>query len=378
MKTAEFILDALHQPVLILDGRLQPLIANPSFNRMFGIPPNALEKDFITGFISGAVCEPRLQTLLEPIIASGGEVDGAEVLCTLPTGQRLFLLVNARRIRTVDLPEMILIELRDISKERETEDRIQELNEALLGHVITVDAVNKELESFSHSVSHDLRTPLRFVNRIAHLLLHEPGARLSGTAAQQINMILAATGEMAKLIENLLALSQASQVPMKKRRLDPQKLFQEAAKELLQEQAGCDVEIIIQEMAPCQGDRRLLKEAVMNLLDNAIKFTGQQKDARITIGCTESAAETVYFIQDNGVGFDMNNMDALFVPFHRLHQAADFEGTGIGLALVKRIIERHGGRIWAEAETGKGATFYFTLAKVTPEQYATGQKDPKA
>lgn len=367
MKTAESILSALHQPVLVLDGKLEPLIANPSFKQMFGFPQKDVKWDFVTGFVSGAACEPRLQALLEPIIASDHEVEGAETTCTLPTGQRLFFLVNARRIHMADLPEMILVELRDISKEREVEHRVRELNEALQVHVTTVDLMNQELESFSHSVSHDLRTPLRFVNRIAHLLLHKPGARLSNSATEQVKMILKATSEMAKLIENLMAFSQASQAPMKKRRIDLRVLFQAAAKELLKEQAGWDVEIIIQDLALCQGDRGLLKEAVMNLLENAIKFTGQREGARITIGCSQTAAETVYFIQDNGVGFDMNNMDDLFVPFHRLHHTADFEGTGIGLALVKRIIERHGGRIWAEAEIGKGAVFYFTLGKETAE-----------
>jgi len=361
MKTIEYILDALQQPVLILDGRLQPLIANPSFNRIFGISQKDIKGEFIAKFISGTVCEPRMQALLEPITASGCEVDGAETICTLPTGQRIYLLVNARRIYTPDFPEMILVELRDISKVRETEHRVQELNEILKVHVTTVDAVNKELESFSHSVSHNLRTPLRFVNRIAFLLLHEYGAHLSEGATQQVNMILKATNEMAKLIDCLLLFSETGHVPIRKRRIDLKVLFQEAAKELLQEQVGFDVEIIIQDMTPCQGDRGLLKEVAMNLLENAIKFTGHQKSARITIGCTESATETVYFIKDNGVGFDMKKIDDLFVPFHRLINATDFAGTGIGLALVKRIVERHGGQIWAKAEVGKGATFNFTL-----------------
>ena len=253
--------------------------------------------------------------------------------------------------------------LLDITEEKETELRIQELNDALQEHVITLDAMNKELESYSHSVSHDLRTPLRFVNRIAHLLLHEPGAHLSNEATQQVHMILQATSEMAKLIEDLLVFSQASREPIRKRHMDLQRLFQEVAKELQHVQEGRAVEIVIQDLAPCLGDRTLLKEVVANLLENAFKFTRRCEKAQITIGCTETDDEVVYFVQDNGVGFDMSDSNSLFVPFHRLHKPADFEGTGIGLALVKRVVERHGGRIWALGEIDKGATFYFTLGK---------------
>ena len=241
--------------------------------------------------------------------------------------------------------------------------QIQGLNDALQEHVATIEAVNKELESYSHSVSHDLRTPLRFVNRIAHLLLHEPEAHLSKNATAQVNMILQATGEMAHLIENLLVFSQVSREPLRQRRVDLWRLFQEAVKELQDAEDGCGAEIVIQDLAPCQGDRTLLKEVAVNLMANALKFTRRRDRPRITIGCTETNGETVYFVQDNGVGFDMADLDALFVPFRRLHKQADFEGTGIGLALVKRIIERHGGRIWALGEVDQGATFYFTLGK---------------
>ncbi len=361
MKTAESILNTLHQPVLVLDGMLRTRITNPAFFRAFGIGPTGSEVDFIESFVSGDACEPPLRVILEPLARNGTEVEGAETRCTLPTGRQVFLLVNAQRIRAAGLPEMILVEPRDISKKREADLRIRALNEALEKHAATVEAVNKELESYSHSVSHDLRTPLRFVNRIAHVLLHAPGEPLSKNAADQVNMILQATGEMAQLIERLLVFSQASRVALKRRRMDLRRLFQEVVKELQHAQEGFVVEIVLEEMAPCQGDRTLLKEVVANLLTNALKFTRRRESAKITVGCTETDGETVYFVRDNGVGFDMGDADLLFVPFSRLRKSAEVEGTGIGLALVKRIIERHGGRIWAESEVDKGATFYFTL-----------------
>ena len=249
---------------------------------------------------------------------------------------------------------------------RETDLRVQDLNEALQAHVAIVDAINKELESYSHSVSHDLRMPLRFVNRIAYALLQDSGSHLSYKSSEQVNMILQSTEEMAKLIDDLLPFSWASREPLQKRRVDLQRLFQVVLKKLQHDQetqGHCCADIVIQNLAWGHCDRALMKQVVSNLLENAFKFTRRREKALITIGGMEEMAETIYFVQDNGVGFDMKDLDSLFVPFRRLHKSAGFEGTGIGLSLVKRIIERHGGRVWAEGQVDKGATFYFTLGK---------------
>jgi len=250
----------------------------------------------------------------------------------------------------------------DITEAKESTLKIQNLNVALQKHVAALNEANKDLESYSHFVSHDLRVPLRFVNRIVESLLQEQGASLSKEAVQQMNAILLATGEMEKLIEHLLLFSQSGRMPIRKHPVDLRELFETVARELESTEERGRVEIRIQDLAPCQGDRSLLREVAMNLLANALKFTRPRDPARITIGCTQTEAETIYFVKDNGVGFHMRDAGSLFVPFQRLHKTEDFEGTGIGLALVRRIIERHGGRVWAEGKVGKGTTFYFTLS----------------
>jgi PAS domain S-box-containing protein len=379
MKTAEDIVRTLHQPILVLDGTLRPLIANSAFYRMFGLAPTDLKGKLIREVISGPICKPGLRLVLDPVIASDSDVEDFEVVCTLPTGEQAVVLVNARRIHAgKGVPSTVLVELRDITREKEAERRTERLNEVLQKHVSDVDAANMELESYSDSISHDLKIPLRFMNRIAHLLLEDYGPQLPSGARQQLNMLTECTCQMARLIEKLLVFSRVTRKPMRKRRIDLRRLVEEVLGEQQQEQDGRRIEVMIQDLVPCQADRTLVREVVMNLVANALKFTRRRETARITIGCTETEGETAYFVQDNGVGFDMRDSDLLFLPFHRLHKAADFEGAGIGLALAKRIVERHGGRIWAAGAVDKGATFYFTLSKESAGQHATRTKGATA
>jgi light-regulated signal transduction histidine kinase (bacteriophytochrome) len=193
-------------------------------------------------------------------------------------------------------------------------------------------------------------------------LLQEHGRQLPAGANEKIHLILESTGEMGKLIEDLLVFSHVSYEPMKKRRVDVRRLAREALAES-QEGNGHDVEVVIDELPPCQADRALLKQVFLNLIENALKFTQRCERAEIHVSFTQSNGETVYFIRDNGVGFDSSKSDSMFVAFHRFHRESDFKGSGLGLALVKRIVDRHGGRIWAEGEVNRGSTFYFTLGK---------------
>lgn len=247
---------------------------------------------------------------------------------------------------------MILVELRDITTQRETERRIQELNEALQEHAASLEAINLELEAFTHSVSHDLRTPLRLTNKIAHLLLQDHATRLPDDAVEKVNMILDSTREMAKLIEDLLTFSRVSREPMKKRRVDLGRLARKALEELHEEQLGREVNIEMQDIG--SRPRGPGPQVFVNLLANALKFTRPREKAQVVVGRKTNGGEMVYFVRDNGVGFDMAEYDSLFLPFHRLHKAEAFEGSGVGLALVRRVIERHSGRIWAEGEVDLG------------------------
>jgi signal transduction histidine kinase len=362
MKIAESILRALAEPVLVLDESLRAVMANPAFYEALRIAPGHLEGKSVQELIAGENGEPRLRPILEAVVTNDNNVEDVEIACTIPPHTRKVMTVSARRLTVGEDPtEMVLVELRDITREKESEQRIHDLNDALQQHGADLEEANRDLESFAHSVSHDLRTPLRLTNNIAHLLLRDHGAHLSADAIEKIHAILDSTRQMGKLIEDLLTFSRVSREPLKKRRVDVRRLACEALEQLRADQQGLDAEVVIDDSPPCRADRALLKQVFLNLLANALKFRCPNEKAEIRVGFTQADGETVYFVRDNGVGFDMDHSESIFLAFHRLHKAAGFEGSGVGLALVKRIVERHDGRIWAEGETGRGATLYFTL-----------------
>jgi len=252
----------------------------------------------------------------------------------------------------------------DVEALKQVEGKIQELNNELERRVAErtaqLEVANKELEAFSYSVSHDLRAPLRAVNGFAGIVLQEFSSLLPAEGRLQLERIRGAGLQMGELIDDLLAFSHVSRQSVNRRTLDTNKLAQAVLEELKPQLAGREIEIRTGDLPACHGDRGLLKQVWVNLLSNAVKYT-RGKPAIIEIGCRLENAETVYFVRDNGAGFDMRYARKLFGVFQRLHRSDEFEGTGVGLAIVQRIVHRHGGRIWAEAEPGKGATFYFTL-----------------
>lgn len=244
--------------------------------------------------------------------------------------------------------------------EEELEDRVRERTAQL-------EAAYRELETFSYSVSHDLRTPLRVIDGFGEALLEDYGDRLDDTARDYLRRIRGSTQRMSRLIDDLLNLSQVSRRKVIIQPVDLSALARASFEALRKDEQGHQVAFVCPPTLPADGDPGLLQILFDNLITNAWKFSGNRKRARIELGLQDSLKEQdgpderVYFVRDNGAGFNMAHVGNLFKPFERLHSEAEFGGTGIGLATVQRIVERHGGRIWAEAEVDKGASFFFTL-----------------
>lgn len=231
---------------------------------------------------------------------------------------------------------------------------------ALRHKTAELEAANRELEAFSYSVSHDLRSPLRVIDNHARVALE--AAPSLAPVARSLQGIRGTAQQMGQLVDDLLSFSRLGRQPLHKRATDVSDLVRSVLKDLHDEQEGRTIEISISALPPCEADPAMLKVVFTNLLHNALKFTRNRERAQITVGCERrSGDETVYFVKDNGIGFDMQFTQQLFGMFQRLHREEDIEGTGVGLAIVRRIIDRHGGKIWAEAKPGEGATFYFTV-----------------
>ncbi len=237
-------------------------------------------------------------------------------------------------------------------------DHLEELVEQ---RTTELTAVNKELESFSYSVSHDLRAPLRGIDGFSQALLEDYPDKLDEQGKEYLQRVRSATQRMGELIDDKLNLSRVTRSEMRRETVDLSTLATKVTAELQKTQPGRQVEFVITEGLTVNGDTALLRVALENLFGNAWKFTGRQPKARIEFDVTRHEDKLAYYVRDDGVGFDMTYVDKLFAPFQRLHSADEFPGTGIGLATVQRIILRHGGTVWAEGAVGKGATFYFTL-----------------
>lgn len=220
-----------------------------------------------------------------------------------------------------------------------------------------------ELESFSYSVSHDLRAPLRAVDGFSLALLEDYGPHLPPQAQEYIQRIREGTRSMGALIDDLLEFSRLSRQPLSRRHVDHDSLVQTVLEQLLPAPRPARIHLNIAPLPPSEGDPDLLKQVWLNLLSNALKYSAKRSPPVVEIGCTVTDGISVYWVRDNGVGFDMRYANKLFGVFQRLHRMEDYEGTGVGLAMVARIVARHGGRVWAEAEIDQGATFFFTLCK---------------
>ncbi len=251
-------------------------------------------------------------------------------------------ILNARLYRTLQATNETL--------ERRVADRTAEL-----------EAANKELEAFSYSVAHDLRAPLRAMDGFSRLVVEDFGPHIPEEGQRYLHLVRDNAQQMGRLIDDLLTFSRLGRKPLEKQHVNTADLVQGVVKDLQHEHAGREVKIHVGNLPDCSADPALLKQVFANLLSNALKFTRNRQEPSIEVQSRTDGSGPIYFVKDNGVGFDMQFAGKLFGVFQRLHRAEEYEGTGVGLAIVQRIIHRHGGRAWAESEVDKGATFYFTL-----------------
>jgi signal transduction histidine kinase len=298
------------------------------FNWMFGL--FAL---FIAG--CGTTHLMEVWTLWHPSYWLAGVIKGGTALASIGTAAMMIPLLP----RAVKLP---------------SPEQLEAANRDLT-------AVNRELETFSYSVSHDLRAPLRAIDGFARALTEDYGATLDPEAQRFLGVIRNNATRMGQLIDDLLALSRSGRKSLERGPLDVESVARAVVEELRAAEPGREIEVTIGRLPPAHGDRGLVHQLLVNLIANAFKFTRGRPGARVEIGARSADAGTEYYVRDNGVGFDMRYADKLFGVFQRLHRAEEFDGTGVGLALVQRIVHRHGGRVWADARVDHGATFTFTL-----------------
>ncbi len=258
----------------------------------------------------------------------------------------------ARLILAVDLTE----HLRD---ERLLRESREELEQRVKERTAQLEAANRELETFSYSVSHDLRAPLRAIDGFSRLVVEESRGQLPAPAQEYLAVVRESARQMGVLIDEMLAFSKLSRQPLNRVPIPMGALARQALDLLHFEQADRKLEIHLHDLPDCEGDPVLLRQVFVNLISNALKFTRNREAAEVTIGF--HPPEGAYYVRDNGTGFDMAHSGKLFGVFQRLHTVQEYEGTGIGLANVQRIVQRHGGRVWADAAPGKGATFFFTV-----------------
>jgi PAS domain S-box-containing protein len=353
----------LGEGVVISEGE-RIIFVNDALCRIYGY--SAAELLTLPSFLELVVPEERaeLTARLRRRLVGESLADQGETTILRKNGERINIEYAVKLVKTADRAQLFAI-VRDITERKWAEEEIRRLNAELEQRVIErtaqLEAANKELEAFSYSVSHDLRAPLRAVDGFSRILLEEYASQLVPTAQRYLQLVRGNVRQMGQLIDDLLTFSRLSRQPLRKQTVAPADLVRRVLADLHAEQAGRRVETVIGELPPCQADPALLRQVLVNLLANALKFTRRRGLARIEIGCQKSDGKWVYFVKDNGVGFDMRYAHKLFGVFQRLHRAEEYEGTGVGLAIVQRILHRHGGRAWAEAAVDRGATFYFTL-----------------
>ncbi len=299
-------------------------------------------------------------------IREGRAIRAGEVIIERPDGSRSFILPHPNPIRDASGAVVGAVNmLVDLSERKQAEEAIRQLNEDLEARVQErtrqLERANRELEAFSYSISHDLRAPVRAISGFAQIIHEDHSDQLEGEVARLFKVISTSARRMGELIDDLLAFSQLNARELERLPVDMTALAQSVLAELLRDRREGEFILRLSDLPETVGDESMLRQVFANLISNALKFSRQSAAPSVEIGARQEAGEIIYCVRDNGVGFDMKYAPKLFKVFQRLHSADQFEGTGVGLAIVQRIIQRHGGQVWAESQPGEGAAFYFSL-----------------
>jgi PAS domain S-box-containing protein len=361
------IVQTVREPMAVLDADLDMLMVNAAFVEMYGGTATPDGQHPLAEAGDGAWSDNALLQRLADVITRDRELWDYDLAQTTADGVERHMVVNARRM---ELPEgdapALLLSVSDVTARALAEQQISELNRQLEGKIEQVSDINRELEAFSYSVSHDLRAPLRHIAGFSDKLVRHLGDDIDDKAAHYLEVIGDAARRMAQLIDDLLVYSRLGRGALRLQPVDMQSLADQARALAMSDAGERAIEWRMAPLPVVVGDENMLRTVWQNLLGNAIKYTGHRERALIEVGVERSPrGEYVFTVKDNGAGFDMQYADKLFGVFQRMHKASEFPGSGIGLANVRRIISRHGGRTWAEAEPDKGASFHFSLPAST-------------
>jgi PAS domain S-box-containing protein len=361
VQRSRLIFQAVREPIALFDEDLRTLLVNNAFGELYGLDPERSAVP-LAEIGDGAWGDSVLLQRLNDVLSRDRELWDYDLVQRTADGMERNVVINARRLRQdADTPALLLT-VSDVTTRALAEHQVNELNRQLEGKVSQISDVNRELEAFSYSVSHDLRAPLRHIAGFARKLEQHLGERVDEKSAHYLDVIGSSAQRMALLIDDLLVFSRLGRGALRLQGVDMQSLVDEARGLV---ETGTEERRIVWTIAPLPmviGDENMLRTVWQNLLGNAVKYTGQCEVARIEVSVAQGRHGNYEFtVSDNGAGFDMQYADKLFGVFQRLHRASEFPGNGIGLANVRRIVARHGGRVWAEAKPGEGAHFHFSL-----------------
>ncbi|NIJ83430.1 PAS domain S-box-containing protein [Xanthomonas arboricola] len=365
---ASSVLQTVREPIVLLDSGQRILLHNPAFAELYGLDERGNESMPLEDVGDGVWRDAQIHQRLADVLLRGRELWDYEHEQRAADGVLRTMLINARRMPLPDTSDedVVLMTVSDISLQKASQLRIQELNRQMEGKVEQVSEVNRELEAFSYSVSHDLRAPLRHVAGFSDKLARHLGDAADEKSRHYMEVISSSARRMASLIDDLLVYSRLGRSALRLQAVDMQSLVSETRaildSNVQSENTGHRVDWHIAPLPVLVADENMMRQLWMNLLGNAVKYSAKREVARIEVTYTPMADGGHQFsVRDNGAGFDMEYSAKLFGVFQRLHKASEYPGTGIGLASVRRVLTRHGGRVWAEGAVDEGATFYFVL-----------------